>query len=247
MNNFFSQKTISKVVSINLMWIFFHQFFQTNFSWLIFVQSELSSENKMKYSMLLYSIIHINVYFFSYFSSLSWISLIFLFRANRAHFDVYLCVLQLQIDIFYMLCIPSNQKKILTIIIIKKTDVHLQHPVLFDVFLVMMCETHVLAYIIWMFIIWSSIRNTISINLVFFKGWSIILRCRLSKHWQWVEPAYYQLPPSMDSNQKDWVDWQADDILIQMKKIGASKGWIMIHDFHFRRSTDNFIQCAHAN
>lgn len=111
LNNFFSQKSISKVVSINLMWIFFHQFFQTNFSWLIFVQSEFSSKNKIKYSMLLYSIIHINVYFFSYFSSLSWISLIFLFRANRAHFDVYLCVLQLQIDIFYMLCIPSNQKK----------------------------------------------------------------------------------------------------------------------------------------
>lgn len=206
MNNFFSHESISKVVSINLMWIFFHQFFQTNFSWLIFVQSEFSYKNKIKYSMLLYSNYTYKCLFLFLFlfSILDFVD-IFVSRKSCPFRCLSVCF---AIANWYILHVMHSfkPKKNTNYNYHKKTDVHLQHPVLFDVFLVMMCETHVLAYIIWMFIIWSSIRNTISINLVFFKGWSIILRCRLSKHWQWVELAYYQHPPSMDSNQKDWVD-----------------------------------------
>lgn len=78
-------------------------------------------------------------------------------------------------------------------------------------------------------------KKLVSTCLVFFKGWNITLQCHLNKHWLWVEPVFYHRQFSMVTNQKDWaVDCPADDIQIQMKKTGASKGWTMIHDI--RRS-----------
>lgn len=77
----------------------------------------------------------------------------------------------------------------------------------------------------------------VSTCLVFFKGWNITLQCHLNKRWQWVEPVFYHRQFSTDINQKGWVvECPADDIQIQMRKTGASKGWTMIHDIHFRRS-----------
>lgn len=121
MNNFFSQRSISKVVSINLMWIFFHQFFQTNFSWLIFVQSEFSYKNKMKYSMLLYSNYTYKCLFLFLFlfSILDFVD-IFVSRKSCPFRCLSVCFAIANWYILHVMHSFKPKKKILTIIIIKK-------------------------------------------------------------------------------------------------------------------------------
>ena len=141
------------------------------------------------------------------------------------------------------------------------------HPVLFDVYDFNWCvyvwRKTLCLLICWMFWFSSvestpnhpSKKNEIPINLVFFKGWSITLRCHSNRRWPWVEPGFYHRQLSTDSSQREWAAvCQADGIPIPTKKIGASKGWTMIHDFHFvdQTSTEQTIHntidaCAPRN
>lgn len=249
-----------KIESVYLMFehfsifLFLQTFFHSFFYYCLFI------ENEKKNSMLLY--LNICISFFScFFSILTFDVCYFRKHKSRPFILAFLCGYAKKSKLLYILntCYAS-----ISALPIKSNQSSRSHSMCMTLTDVFVCAEKLCACLFvgcFDFRRWTlhqiirHKKKQIPINLVFFKGWSITLRCHSSRRWRWAEPEFYHRQSSTDTSQREWAAvCQADGIPIPTKRIGASKGWTMIHDFHFvdQTSTEQTIHntidaCAPRN